>query len=161
MRRGAAMGADRRRTRTSFLRANSNLGTIAQKIVARQKIVASAGIQAWLNFFNNLRASFATGMLKIARDYQVRRWTAAGSRTLRNFSALVATDEILLAIQGFADHHAEAKRVPQKESGGGETRRKAKVSRFAARIQPVLRWEWAMRDSNPRHLRCKRSTLAN
>jgi hypothetical protein len=47
-------------------------------------------------------------MLKIAPDYQVGRWTGDDPRTLRNLYATVDSDDILLAIKGFADHHAEA-----------------------------------------------------
>jgi hypothetical protein len=53
-------------------------------------------------------------MLKIAPDYQVGRWTGDDPRTLRNFYAMVDSDDILLAIKGFADHHAEAEVVPQQ-----------------------------------------------
>ena len=49
------------------LRENKNLSTTAKKIVAR------TGEQVWPNFFNDMRASFATDMLKIAPDYQVGR----------------------------------------------------------------------------------------
>lgn len=35
-------------------------------------------------------------------------------RTLRQFYAMVDTDDILLAIKGFADHHAEADEDPQQ-----------------------------------------------
>ncbi len=120
-----------------------------------------AGLERWPKLFHNLRASCQTDLAERFPLHCVVEWLGNSERVAMKHY-LQVTDRQFSEAAGVAQGVAPAQVIGNQGISENSPTLKNKAS-------PVIDHhdlsqempEWAMRDSNPRHLRCKRSALAN
>jgi integrase len=150
---------------TRYRDAKQNLRTQFERIVKR------AGLDPWPKLWHNLRASRQTELEESFPSHVVCAWLG-NSETVAKRHYLQVTDAHFEKAVQKAVHQNDPR---QETDASGEEFEPSDgeqpeiVAGFTSKSDPKCRNnayfpdtpKWAMRDSNPRHLRCKRSALTN
>ena len=143
---------------TRYRDEGTNLRTTAHRIIKR------AGLVPWPKCFQNLRASQATDLVQHTPVHQAAEWTGHSVDTMRKFYLQITPEHREAARQRARIIAAgNTKALQNALQSGEETAGNTPAGNTP--IPDILRhgvtYLWAMRDSNPRHSRCKRDALAN
>ncbi len=139
---------------------------------AALKIMKRAGVEPWPNLFSNCRKSAITDLLSQGYKVQdVASWMGNSSQVIWEYYAMASEDERRRAAAGGSAqvvHESDCGPIcgPQSSDipGHQEPSSPQNADKKKPARSPKIRenaGEWAMRDSNPRHSRCKRDALAN
>ncbi len=129
---------------------NCNLSTTFKKIVRR------AGLEPWPKVFHNLRASRATELVRTFPSHVAAAWLGHTEAIADKHYRKVTDDDWAKAVQNPVQHTAETLRNDSQSQLSNTV-----FPQNASTCESVREPEWAMRDSNPRHSRCKRDALTN
>ena len=127
------------------------------------RIIRRAGLSPWPKLFQNLRSTRQTELTETYPAHVVCAWLGNSEAVARKHYLQVTEDHMQRAANALQIGAAPSCTEAQAENG--ESRKPLTNNEKTASCSPVHEdaesGDWAMRDSNPRHLRCKRSALAN
>ncbi len=134
--------------------ASTNLRTQLDRIIVR------AGLTPWPKRFQNFRSTRRTELDDEYPSHLVDRWMGHGARIAREHYDQV-TDAHLARATGGALQNALQNPVTLRGTTGNEQQPTPLSLDDSPQFPVVPSDQWAMRDSNPRHPRCKRGALTN
>ena len=122
--------------------------------------ITKAQAKPWPKLWNALRASRVTELREKFPAHVVDAWLGHDDNIARKHYAQTLDAHYEKAIQECSQKSSQfaSSRDSHDTAPGNETRKNPAQSSNASH---GVAGRWAMRDSNPRHLRCKRSALAN
>ncbi len=138
---------------TRYRQANINLRTQLERIIAK------AGLEPWPKLFQNLRATRETELAKSFPMHVVCDWIGN--------SKMVAAKHYLQTTEDDFEAAAKAVQIPvQSGAAPARTEIPLPLSTIGFAVVAKVCWgvrfqQWAMQDSNLRHLPCKGSALTN
>ncbi len=142
---------------------------------AVNKILKRAKIEPWPNLFNNCRKSCVNDLLNAGNSVvDVADWMGNSAAVIWEFYAMAMAENRRRAATAtggpvreqngwpVVDQPVDQNQEDSPEVPSNQPREKqGETSSFADSGCHSLGNQWAMRDSNPRHSRCKRDALAN
>ena len=133
---------------------NVNFGTLFGKIIKR------AGLEAWPRAWHNLRSSRQTELTEDFPSHVVTAWLGNSERIAEKHYLQVLESHFQKAAQKTAQYPSASLRTGSQELEAENE--KPPISQENTEKQGVFETkDWAMRDSNPRHPRCKHGALTS
>jgi integrase len=132
------------------------------------KIIRRAGLEPWPKPWQNLRASRETELRERFPDHVCTYWIGNSKRVAEEHYYMVTKDHIKKALDKDCNALHSALHYGVESSGTESTSKDSETEeppgnskKEAVSGENPKPLDWAMRDSNPRHPRCKRGALAN
>ena len=139
---------------TRYRSADKNLRTQLIRIIRR------AGLEPWPKLFHNLRATRQTELEESFPSHVVCAWIGDSEKVARKHYLQVTEGHFAKAVQNpVHPTSTQAHAAPHEGEADCEDSSVFVETWLCVVLRAVK--QWAMRDSNPRHLRCKRSALTN
>ena len=140
-----------------------NLGTMFGKIIKR------AGLVAWPRAWHNLRSSRQTELTETFPSHVVTAWLGNSERIAEKHYVQVLGSHFDRAVQGGLSLKAAQKAAQSASESLGNTSHTSATENeqpLVSQGKPTKQGadnsgNWAMRDSNPRHPRCKHGALTS
>lgn len=124
------------------------------------KIIKRAGLEPWPKLFQNLRATRQTELVDTYPAHVVCDWLG-NSQAVANKHYLHTTEEHFEQVRKAAHKAAQYPSESTENAGISQQPETAAIHENQAFSLENADFQWAMRDSNPRHPLCKSGALTN